>query len=313
MKIPTLKFTVKRDCEALNKGRNTLETLKSTSRFGVKIVKISEVRPRRAKGKKDDFPDRESQLEDGFQVWILPHLSARVWLSAKDNKILDENQVWKVFLTAYELENIYTIDATKRNAVKVPAGDKDGRSDTERVLQADLRGFMNEFSLDDEDLELEKFACYAAEPFCKYELETAASFCTFPYAKKRLEEEMDPQVLDRLRKKGRVELLALNMRHHFGVSPVAVMHQPNRNDEYLVEIPETVWTILHPNDHLVFLESDVHTMNEIKESMQMLNKGIREWKDHELEGGGVVREVLTVEKVDLPESPTRRGRGGSKS
>ena len=102
-------------------------------------------------------------------------------------------------------ENIYTIDATKRNAVKVPAGDKDGRSDTERVLQADLRGFMNEFSLDDEDLELEKFAC-AAEPFCKYELETAASFCTFPYAKKRLEEEMDPQLLDRLRKKGRVEL-----------------------------------------------------------------------------------------------------------
>lgn len=312
MKIPTLKFTVKKDCEALKKGRNTLETLKSTSRFGVKIVKISEVRPHRAKGKKDDFPDRESRLEKGFHVWILPHLSARVRLSAKDNKILDEKQVWKVFLTAYELENIYTIDATKRNAVKVPAGDKDGRSDTERVLQADLRGFMNEFSLDDEDLELEKFAC-AAEPFCKYELETAASFCTFPYAKKRLEEEMDPQLLDRLRKKGRVELLALNMRHHFGVSPVAVMHQPNKNDEYLVEIPETVWTILHPNDHLVFLESDVHTMKEIKESMQMLNKGIREWKDHELEGGGVVREVLTVEKVDLPEPPPRRGRGGSKS
>lgn len=312
MKIPTLKFTVKKDCEALKKGRNTLETLKSTSRFGVKIVKISEVRPHRAKGKKDDFPDRESRLEKGFHVWILPHLSARVRLSAKDNKILDEKQVWKVFLTAYELENIYTIDATKRNAVKVPAGDKDGRSDTERVLQADLRGFMNEFSLDDEDLELEKFAC-AAEPFCKYELETAASFCTFPYAKKRLEEEMNPQLLDRLRKKGRVELLALNMRHHFGVSPVAVMHQPNKNDEYLVEIPETVWTILHPNDHLVFLESDVHTMKEIKESMQMLNKGIREWKDHELEGGGVVREVLTVEKVDLPEPPPRRGRGGSKS
>lgn len=312
MKIPTLKFTVKKDCEALKKGRNTLETLKSTSRFGVKIVKISEVRPHRAKGKKDDFPDRESRLEKGFHVWILPHLSARVRLSAKDNKILDEKQVWKVFLTAYELENIYTIDATKRNAVKVPAGDKDGRSDTERVLQADLRGFMNEFSLDDEDLELEKFAC-AAEPFCKYELETAASFCTFPYAKKRLEEEMNPQLLDRLRKKGRVELLALNMRHHFGVSPVAVMHQPNKSDEYLVEIPETVWTILHPNDHLVFLESDVHTMKEIKESMQMLNKGIREWKDHELEGGGVVREVLTVEKVDLPEPPPRRGRGGSKS
>ena len=213
-------------------------------------------------------------------------------------------------------ENIYTIDATKRNAVKVPAGDKDGRSNTERVLQADLRGFMNEFSLDDEDLELEKFACFATEPFCKYELETAASFCTVPYAQERLEKEMDPQVLDRLRKEGRLELLALNMRHHFGVSPVAVMHQPNKNDEYLVEIPETVWTIVHPNDHLVFLESDGHTMKEIKESMQMLNKGIREWKDHELEGGGVVREVLTVEKVDLPESPTRvirRGRGGSKS
>jgi len=66
MKIPTLKFTVKKDCEALKKGRNTLETLKSTSRFGVKIVKISEVRPHRAKGKKDDFPDRESRLEKGL-------------------------------------------------------------------------------------------------------------------------------------------------------------------------------------------------------------------------------------------------------
>ena len=66
MKIPTLKFTVKKDCEALKKGRNTLETLKSTSRFGVKIVKISEVRPHRAKRKKDDFPDRESRLEKGF-------------------------------------------------------------------------------------------------------------------------------------------------------------------------------------------------------------------------------------------------------
>lgn len=205
-------------------------------------------------------------------------------------------------------ENIYTIDTTKSNAVKVPAGDKDGRSDTERVLQADLRGFMNEFSLDDEDLELEEFAC--CETFFKYELETAASFCTVPYAQERLEKETDPQVLDRLRKEGRLELLALNMRHHFGVSPVAVMHQPNKNDEYLVEIPETVWTIVHPNDHLVFLQSDV---KEIKESMQMLNKGIREWKDHELEGGGVVREVLTVEKVDVRKRTPRRGRGGSKS
>ena len=84
MKIPTLKFTVKPDCEALNNGRtvsdavpgltvgfdrerrNTLGTLKSTSRFGVKIVKISEVRPGRTKGKKDDFPDRESRLEHGL-------------------------------------------------------------------------------------------------------------------------------------------------------------------------------------------------------------------------------------------------------
>lgn len=66
MKIPTLKFTVKRNCEALNKGRNTLEMLKSTSRFGVKIVKISEVRPGRTKGKKDYFPDRESRLEHGL-------------------------------------------------------------------------------------------------------------------------------------------------------------------------------------------------------------------------------------------------------
>ena len=212
-------------------------------------------------------------------------------------------------------ERIYTIDDKNRNAViclqEAPAGDRDGHSGMERVFKADLRGFMEEFSLKDEDLELDMLPC-CAEPFCKYQRETAASVCTVPFAQNRLEEEKDPQVLERLRSKesGKVELLALNMRHNFRVSPVAVMHCGPK--EFLFEIPETVRTILYPNDCLVFLESDP---GDINQSMQNLNKGILELEDHELEGGAVVREVKRVTEVRVPPPKTRRGKGkgGEKS
>ena len=65
MKIPTLKFTVKEECKALKEGSVSLDRLKSTSRFGVKIVKISIKEPGRTI-RKEIFPDCKSELKPGL-------------------------------------------------------------------------------------------------------------------------------------------------------------------------------------------------------------------------------------------------------
>eukprot|EP00415_Alexandrium_ostenfeldii_P000015 UN0015 len=63
------------------------------------------------------------------------------------------------------------------------------------------------------------------------------------------------QVLECMRTAERHSLRALNMRHTFGISPVAVVHG-NPKDGGQWELPERGETVVRPGDHLVFLCAD---------------------------------------------------------
>ena len=114
---------------------------------------------------------------------------------------------------------------------------------------------------------------------------------------------------------GRCEVLALNMRRIFGISPVVVIHSLHDCDHW--EVPETVSTTLCPNDLLVFLEYG--NSAQIKESMRRLNTGDLKLKKHSFIGEKRDEDFVVWEvgglKQDLPppvDRPQRRGGGGER-
>jgi hypothetical protein len=64
IEIPTLKFTVKPQCQALQSGPCTLLDLQCVSQFGIKIVRISETERGRTISSKD-YPDARASLKAG--------------------------------------------------------------------------------------------------------------------------------------------------------------------------------------------------------------------------------------------------------
>ena len=337
MRLPTLKFTVKENFPALRGRPNTVGVVAHSlakekekgAIGGVKVVKISK-KPSPTKGTKEYFPNAKSRLAPGDVVWIIPHLSSPVFCAkyvgnkAEGNKAEGKN-VEKTLLKAFE--NIYKLDPNNRNSVKV--------SDSAEHL----KHFMKEFRLEDEDFEFEELAC----DFFEYKQPMAASICTVPFAQKqlrRLMQKFSPSDLeasglvqrrsllaldpagpcrDMNTKARRCEMLALNMRHNFGVSPTAVVHRLDDYDYDLWEVPETTSTILFPNDCLVFLQYP-DSAEEIKESMHELNNGVWTWQnqkhsfiDPELHEDYVVWEVGELKKPlgPVPKRPQRRGGKGA--
>ena len=73
IEIPTLKFTVKTQCQALQSGACTLLDLQCVSRFGIKIVRISETERGRTISSKD-YPDARASLKAGSLLALCFHL-----------------------------------------------------------------------------------------------------------------------------------------------------------------------------------------------------------------------------------------------
>ena len=179
-----------------------------------------------------------------------------------------------------------------------------------------LKEFMKHFALEDGDLQLDELSCddhrYA------YEHETAASICTEPVAKRQLQHliKSDPQCLEdlRIKKESGYELLALDMRKNFKISPIGIVHSRTG----LLEIPETTSTILSKGDQLVFLMQDDSTT--LRNRMHKLNKGDHEFERHPLppfeecsEGAAVLKIKEARDPPPLPLPNKRRGGKGGKS
>lgn len=112
------------------------------------------------------------------------------------------------------------------------------------------------------DLELDKLPVVAF----KYTRYCPASPCTVPCAEKLLLEllkfEEDP---DKLANLG--ELLALNLRRNFSISPVAVVKCHSKEFwEGDWEIPERTTTLLSKGDWLVFLECHHEEVQKIEDT-----------------------------------------------
>ncbi|CAK9034546.1 unnamed protein product, partial [Durusdinium trenchii] len=114
-----------------------------------------------------------------------------------------------------------------------------------------------------------------------------------------------------------VDVLALNMRHNFNISPLAVVHT---GGDGLCEIPETTSTLLLPGDHLVcFLPS--HTSERYKEWFEETISILRNdvWLNCRIENGPKKRLMRRGgggenKKRKAGEVPTRPddARGGHK-
>lgn len=313
MRFPALKFTV-RDCDALKDG-NTLETLQCTSSFEVKIVKIGIFETERTDGQIHYCPDAKSELKPGYVCWILPHLQPSDWLrlphlpdqkDPKDRKMSNDPEMTD-FVNAYE--TIYKI------TLKVP-GQKCFKGKAVEAVGQKLKEFMKQFALEDGDLQLDELSCH--DQRYAYEHETAASICTEPVAKRQLQHliKSDPQCLEdlRIKKESGYELLALDMRKNFKISPIGIVH----NRTGLLEIPETTSTILSKGDQLVFLMQDDPT--NIKNRMHKLNKGDHEFERRPLppfekcsEGAAVLKIKEARDPPPLTPPKKRRGGKGGKS
>ncbi|CAL1128527.1 unnamed protein product [Cladocopium goreaui] len=200
VRIPSLKFTIKSGCKALSEGKR-LWNFGSTRKFGVKFVRI-DPKTRPGEMHMGSFtPGADYKFKEGDVCWILPHLPSPVKRCGEKDTDFTQKLV-------REFGNSQIFTVGKSNAICVKP----------KTPGTDLKGFMAEFDLQDEDLELAKLPVVAF----KYTRYCPASPCTVPCAEKLLLEllkfEEDP---DKLANLG--ELLALNLRRNFSISPVAVV------------------------------------------------------------------------------------------
>lgn len=313
IEIPTLKFTVKPQCEALRSGACTLLDLQCVSRFGIKIVRISETERGRTISSKD-YPDARASLKAGYEVWVLPHLAENVIIE-------DVNTVALTLLQSFDL--IYTVED---DSVHVREGTR-------------LSEFMRHFNLCNQDLKVD----YLPGCTVTYIRPRAASICTRPFAEHVLLHLAKAYWMSNsqtafaclLRRQGivqedRLVLQVLNMRNNFAISPIAVVHG-GCGPRGLWELPEKTSTILCPGDRLVFLPPAPLEENRFNERIASLNDETRSLTlrcaersldDANLFPGSAVKhgepEVFPVPVSAKPKAqpkrkrPTRRGRGGSK-
>jgi hypothetical protein len=128
----------------------------------------------------------------------------------------------------------------------------------------------------------------------------------------------------RIKKESGYELLALDMRKNFKISPIGIVH--NRTGHDLLEIPETTSTILSKGDQLVFLMQDDPT--NIRNRMHKLNKGDHEFERRPLppfeecsEGAAVLKIKEARDPPPLPPQTrdggvrvgSRKGKGSNKT
>lgn len=262
VRIPSLKFTIKSGCKALSEGPKRLWDFSSTHRFKVKFVRID---PKTRPGEMHMgyfTPGADYKFKEGDVCWILPHLPSPVKRCGEKDTDFTQKLV-------REFGNSQIFTVGKSNAIcvkpKTPGTD----------LKTDLKRFMAEFDLQDEDLKLDKLPVVAF----KYTRYCPASPCTVPCAEKLLLEllkfEEDP---DKLANLG--ELLALNLRRNFSISPVAVVNCHSDEEDW--EIPERTTTLLTKGDWLVFLECHHEEVQKIKESMRNLNESDFEVEEHSI-------------------------------
>ena len=254
--IPCLKFTVKR--RETKKQNGTLLNIELPRLHGIKVVRTvhnreqeqcanSVLTPRIV-----DFPGPEDKICPGDECWILPILDNFVQMKSCPYFQHRLRQVRDRLLQAYD--RLYTADETGRAT----------------VVCNKLKSFVDLFARDAEvvlDWLPVRWYMYPAEA-------SPAAVCTKSQAKPLLERVADnEQFWHRfLDEEAHVlKLLYMNMRHTFGVSPVAVIHGDGRNecrDWYAGawEMPERCTTVVFPGDRLVFLEpADVSLKRRVEE------------------------------------------------
>jgi len=261
--IPTLKFTVPSKWDASDKGRSIkLKDLQSSTRFGIKFVRISITQRGRTIGHWKDYPDANDELQAGYECWILPHLSQRV-------VIHDEEAVRDRLLEA--CAGIYRLEG--------PAADG---SKCFEVLDGGLQKFMRFFQLKEDDLSL----AFLTGRAVTYTGTHAASICTRPFAERLMlhlrkslvfstESDWGSGFECLLRHQGilqedRLVLKILNMRNTFAISPLAVIHG-GKGAAGLWEVPETTRTILCPGDRLIFVEPHPEEEKKFQKCVDRLN------------------------------------------
>ncbi|CAK9066851.1 Uncharacterized protein SCF082_LOCUS33937 [Durusdinium trenchii] len=315
--IPTLKFTVKKGCNALRDGhddRCVLKELHSSSRFGIKIARISSIHNSERRTPRHEYvayPDAEDELKAGYECWILPFLSELVELT-------DEDTATSQLVEAYA--HIYRVDS-KTGAVHVGSAESSG-----------LRAFMERFDLTDSDLSCD---CLLAHPVA-YLHHRAASICTEPFAealllqlRKAYWSSSCPAALQSiftclgLWEDEKLGLRVMNMRNEFKISPLAVVHG-GLGSLGLWELPESTKTILCPRDRLMFFlpsEADQVFYGVCKERLASLNDQVFlsgmclvERSPADLFSMVTYRPSPPSECMEAkPKRKTRRGRGGMDS
>ncbi|CAK9034535.1 unnamed protein product [Durusdinium trenchii] len=180
----------------------------------------------------------------------------------------------------------------------------------------DLSTFTSAIGIKSEDLTCEFLPCVRVP----YKCSKPASICTNKFLTKEFREKAASSM--NLYKKTTlkpddVDVLALNMRHNFNISPLAVVHT---GGDGLCEIPETTSTLLLPGDHLVcFLPS--HTSERYKEWFEETISILRNdvWLNCRIENGPKKRLMRRGgggenKKRKAGEVPTRPddARGGHK-
>lgn len=278
VRIPSLKFTIKSGCKALSEGKR-LWNFGSTRKFGVKFVRI-DPKTRPGEMHMGSFtPGADYKFKEGDVCWILPHLPSPVKRCGEKDTDFTQKLV-------REFGNSQIFTVGKSNAICVKP----------KTPGTDLKGFMAEFDLQDEDLELAKLPVVAF----KYTRYCPASPCTVPCAEKLLLEllkfEEDP---DKLANLG--ELLALNLRRNFSISPVAVVKCHSKElCEGDWEIPERRSTLITKGDFLVFLHDEER--QKIQESMKNLNESDFEVAEHSIihdAGPDGCHKALVVEVIKV--------------
>ncbi|CAE7871462.1 unnamed protein product [Symbiodinium microadriaticum] len=218
--LPTLKFIVKED------KAKTLEGIKPTVRYGLKVVRILHQSPSDKKSKTlrcIDFPGKCEQLNQGDECWVLPLLEDDVEISVRDDcqKRIDE-----AFRHLYDAWQNATPD--QHNERK-----KEGC-----CTAGKLAHFAKEFSKDGLVLD------WLPLRLEKYDADAPAAICTDKVAEKLLEyvngleKEQEESVFTARRpeylewfqaatasgEELKVQLRYMNMRNKYNISPVGVIH-----------------------------------------------------------------------------------------
>ncbi|CAE7260910.1 unnamed protein product [Symbiodinium sp. CCMP2592] len=141
--LPTLKFTV--EVTGGSKGA-TLESIKTTVSYGLKVVRILHQSRSDKNGKTlhvVDFPGRAEPLNDGDECWVLPLLEDDVDISDRCNC---QKKIDGAF------EHLYTVDPDNSLAsVRIAAFDpRQHRKDEGRCTAFNLAAFSKKYSKDGE-------------------------------------------------------------------------------------------------------------------------------------------------------------------